>query len=60
MKNNSLHITYHSDLTMQKTVERVRCTSVAGAQEIMSKKNPGSIKKAIFIGPQGGVYPIKH
>lgn len=60
MKNNSVHITYRSeDLLMKKTVERMRCTTVEAARRILAKKKPDSIKKFIFIGPKGGMYPLK-
>lgn len=60
MKNNSVHITYRTDEMLgNKSSERLRCTSVDGARRILAKKNPDFIKKFIFIGPKGGMYPLK-
>lgn len=59
MKNNSLHITYHPDLQMKTTVQRLRCTSESGARKTISKKGYKTVKKAIFFDNLGNSSVIK-
>jgi len=59
MKNNSLHITYTADANMIKTAERMRSTSVKGARRALGKKNPETIKKAIFTDLNGNATVLK-